>query len=185
MLALFLAVAHAATWPFRGPVPVEPVTDGAPFSLCLELGVELGFTGDEFTQGNVTHRCLSDAGASRVCYQVDSTPWPDSWPALECRGDTTRVVVQLIPAFHPRMNLDKGVVISRRVDEAAAVFEVGSAFGGQRVEGQRGTICEVSDGKLFVSRRGSSRRKDYCELRTATGEMTKLPIRFRSKVPSP
>jgi hypothetical protein len=188
MLPLLLAVAHAATWPFRAPVPAAALTDGAPFALCLELGVPLGFDGADASAGNVGYRCVDDERSSRVCYQVSMSTeqaWPERWPTLECRGTDTRVVVQLFEAFHPRADLSRGVVIHRSVDQPAAVFEVGNTYQRQKVEGTRGTLCEVADGKLFVSRRGGSRRRDWCELRRRDGTIERMSVRFRSRIPAP
>lgn len=182
-MLLFLAAAHAATWPFRAPVPAEPLGDGDPFALCLELGVDLGFQPGDHAAGPVAYRCESEAEASRVCYQVQGTEWPDRWEPLVCEGTDTKVVVTLVEAFQPRADLSKGVVIKRGLDKAAAVFEVGSAYRGQRVQGHRGTVCEVASGRLFVSRRGPSRRRDVCELRDASGATVPMPIRFKGRLP--
>jgi len=173
--------AHAAHWPFWAPVPTEPLSDGHRFALCLELDVDLALDGKEKTLDNVTYRCESDEQTSRVCYQVNPDPWPDKWGTLTCQGDDTRVTVTLVPAFVPSSDLEKGVIISRRVDKAAAVFVVGRRFPGQRVEGTRGTVCEVADGRLYVSRVGSSRRKDWCELRGHDGSVIRMPVKFRGR----
>jgi len=174
--------AQAAHWPFWGPVPTTALSDGHRFALCLELDVDLGLDGKEQTEGNITYRCESEEKVSRVCYEVDDDPWPTKWPTLTCNGADTRLTVTLVPAFDPASDLEKGAVISRRVDKAAAVYVVGQRFPGQRTEGERGSVCEVADGKLFVSRVGSSRRKDWCELRQRDGSVFRMPVKFRGKV---
>ena len=182
-VALSPAAAHAAHWPFWGPVPTQAPSDGHDFALCLELDVDLGLDGKESVLDNVTYRCESEENVSRVCYEVDASgAWPAKWGTLTCQGADTRLTLTLVPAFDPASDLSKGAIISRRVDKAAAVFVVGRRFPGQRVEGVRGTVCEVADGRLTVSRVGSSRRKDVCKLVGHDGNEIPLPVKFRGRV---
>lgn len=177
MNILLLSAALASTWPFRAPVPTQAPSDGKPFRVCLELAADLGFEGTEHTEANVSWTCSTTEEVSTVCYDVAPTPWPDKWPTLECRGTTDRVKVTLLEAFDPASDLSKGAKISKKVDEATAVFVVGDRFPSQVVEGSRGASCQVADGRLYVSRTTASRRRDQCSLRTRGGGRTSLTIR--------
>jgi len=174
---LLLSTALAGTWPYRAPVPTQAPSDGQPFSVCLEIGADLGFDGLRQEQGNVSWTCTSEEDSSTVCYEVAPTPWPERWPNVVCEGATDRVKVSLIEAFDPASELTKGARISRRVDEATAVFVVGDRFPAQTVEGARGASCQVVDGRLYVSRTTATRRKDQCSLRTTGGGRVSLVVR--------
>jgi hypothetical protein len=177
VLFLLSSVALAGTWPYRAPVPTQAPSDGQPFSVCLEIGAELGFDGQRHEEGNVSWTCTSEEDVSTVCYDVAATPWPTKWPTLLCEGANDRVKVSLIEAFDPASDLSKGARISSKVDEATAVFIVGDRFPSQVVQGARGASCQVADGRLYVSRTTSSRRRDQCSLRTAEGGRISLRVK--------
>ena len=162
---------------FRAPVPTQAPSDGQPFSVCLELGADLAFAGETQTEGNVTWTCATTDDVSTVCYDVAATPWPDRWPVVTCEGEVARVKVNLVETFDPQDDLSRGARISGKVDEATAVFVVGDRFPAQVVEGARGAACQVADGRLYISRTTSSRRRDQCSLRTTGGGRMSLVVR--------
>ncbi len=174
---LLLCTALAGTWPYRAPVPTQAPSDGQPFAVCLEIGADLGFDGMGQERGNVSWTCTSEEDTSTVCYEVAPTPWPKAWPKVVCEGANDRVKISLVEAFDPASDLSKEARISRRVDEATAVFVVGDRSPSQTVEGARGALCQVVDGRLYVGRTTASRRKDQCSLRTSGGGRVSLVVR--------
>jgi hypothetical protein len=173
---VWMSVAAAATWPFRAPVPSAPPSDGGSFSVCLEVGENLGFDGSKHSDGNVSWTCESETSVSRVCYVVEATGWPEKWPRLSCEGPKHSLAVTLLPAFDPASTLEKGARISGKVDEVVAVFITGKRYPNQTVDGKRGARCVVTDGRLYVSRETPERRKDVCTLRV-TGGVEDLKVR--------
>jgi hypothetical protein len=176
LIALFVSSALAGTWPYRAPVPTQAPSDGQPFSVCLEIDANLGFDGATHQEGNVSWTCSTEGDVSRFCYEVAASPWPERWPTARCEGRTDTMKVTFLEAFDPASDLSKGARISSRVDEATAVFVVGDRFPPQSVTGARGASCQVTDGRLYVSRTTASRRRDVCSLRTAKG-MVPLTVR--------
>lgn len=171
--------AHGATWTYRVPVPVHAPGDDRGFRVCLDLPARLEIEPTQVDADGLTLTCESTEETTSLCYEVTGD-WPSSWTSLSCSGPQTRVQIEPVPAFDfDDTVLDGSVTIVRGIDEVAAVFALPPGlWPEQTYEGERDTLCRVKEGRLWIWREGTGRRRDFCEIRDRYGDTTRFKVRF-------